>query len=230
MVGEGLLEAYAEGISLFIADAEYVAAQVDDGALYARIYQIVLHPVGDIALGDGTQVDGDIVRAKSQGVSREGYVPVIHPGHCLADLCIRGHFAGILRKVPEGAHGLDGDIVGAIGLLCVFQGLPEESCRVIGEGKGVFPGLSVVYAVYLAGFDGFAEDSLILFYQREGSLQNRLVRVIIQRDGHKGVQLKPGLGEGFGLPFACAGSKQDCSQADQEQKPQEKRPGSIPDG
>ena len=54
----GFLQPDAERLVICaFTDTEYVAAQVDDGAFDAGFGQIVFHAVGNVALGDGAEVN-----------------------------------------------------------------------------------------------------------------------------------------------------------------------------
>ncbi len=55
-------------IRLF-TDAEYVSAQIDDGALYISAYKIFLQPVGDKSLCNRAEVDGGVRAAKGEYVA-----------------------------------------------------------------------------------------------------------------------------------------------------------------
>ena len=58
IVGKRFLQPDAERLVVCaLTDTEYVAAQVDDGAFDAGFGQIVFHAVGNVALGDGAEVN-----------------------------------------------------------------------------------------------------------------------------------------------------------------------------
>ena len=83
-----------------------------------------------------------------------------------------------------------------------MERLGEDIREVVRDGKcpgAIFP---VVQLVDLASLNGLAEFVLIVPDHRKAVVENVLFLVVIEGDGHRGVQGKSGLGQRFGVPVA----------------------------
>ena len=131
------------------AHAEDVSAEIDNGALHTGLQELFLDPVGDIALRDGTQVDGGIRGEECQRISGEDEVVVIHLRNICFDVCfIRDHGLAAC-EIPEGTQRLDRNVKGTVRFLAVFQTFCQKRCHVVGDRDSV--GGPMVDLVELAG-------------------------------------------------------------------------------
>ena len=108
---EGLLQSdfKRSAIRLF-TDAEYVSAQIDDGALYISAYKIFLQPVGDKSLCNRAEVDGGVRAAKGEYVAIQPQVFPVDTGGRLTDFLLWRNYFFTVCEIPEGAERFDGDI------------------------------------------------------------------------------------------------------------------------
>ena len=81
---KGLLDADAKRASVrLVPDAEDVSTQVDDGGGHFVFHKEVFEPIGNVALGDGAQVDEGLIVGEGNGVSVQGQLFIAHMGEGL---------------------------------------------------------------------------------------------------------------------------------------------------
>ena len=108
---------------------------ISDAALLKERHEVV----GDVALGDTTQVELGLGVGEGDGgtVDRDG--AIVDMGQCRLDVLICG--LDLVVKIPEARDGADGDVKEPVGLLGVADGCSMTSAVSCATSTGLPPAL-----------------------------------------------------------------------------------------
>ena len=102
-VGKGLLDPHGKGgICRALANAEHVAAQIDDGAGNTLGFLIFLQTVGNLAFGDGSQIQSGVIIGKGYCIAVYLHFLISHMGQGGGNLFFGGDDVLSGSKIPEG--------------------------------------------------------------------------------------------------------------------------------
>src|SRR5699024_6162804 len=105
-----------------VPNGKHISSQVDKGMPDSLAFQIILQPVGNVALGDTSQIDLRIRIGQCDGVPIHLYLPVVDVGDSFCQSsCVGDALILVVRKVPEAAGGGDGNIKHTSGDITVFK-------------------------------------------------------------------------------------------------------------
>lgn len=119
---EGFLDTDAKSCSLrFVAQAEDISTKIDQGVLDAFFFEVLFDAIGDIALGDGSEIEAHAGGVEGDSIAVYMDFPVIYESHSFGKFFFVGDHSISGGEIPEGGDGLDGDIEGSFGEFAVGQ-------------------------------------------------------------------------------------------------------------
>ena len=132
----GVLHAHVPGVAVkALAHHVDVAAQADGGISDAVLLKERHEVVGDVALGNTTQVELGLGVGEGDGgaVDRDG--AIVHMGECRLDVLICG--LDLVVKIPEARDGADGDVKEPVGFLGVADGCLDDLGGLVRDFHGL---------------------------------------------------------------------------------------------
>ena len=127
------LDAYFEGSAVRLrADAEDIAAKVDDGTVYAFFYQKIFQAVCNIAFGNGAYIELDVIRGKCDILTINGDAVGAAQGENFLDICIIRSLRVFCCEIPERGQRRNGDVKGTVGLPGDRKSLGKQRGKVLG--------------------------------------------------------------------------------------------------
>ena len=209
----GVLDPHLEGLPAGPgAQAVEVPPQVDDGGGDPLPPEEVRQPVGDIALGDASQVDDCLRVRKGDGVPLHRYRLPAGVGQAAGYFLPVGQRRVLRGKVPQLADSPHGDVESAAGAPAVVQPQGDD----LGQLVGHLGDLPVIQAVELAVRVRPGKNLLIAGAQVQGGLGSVPPSPLVNPHGHSGVQ-KEGAGLRGLSRLSTAGQQQAQGQQPQKQ-------------
>ena len=215
---EGFLDTDAKSCSLrFVTQAEDISTEVDESVLDPFFLEVLFDAIGDIALGDGSEIEAHAGGVEGDSIAVYMNFPVIYESHSFGKFFFIGDHSASGGEIPEGGDGLDGDIEGSFGKFSVGEPGLDKLCGFLGN----FADLAVVQPVNFAFRQGAAEKLFIVIAEGEGPVQKfRAVRAV-ERDCHQRIEVNLLSRDGSCVFFSVGKIK--ASPCQKQEKEDEKR-------